>query len=109
MQQDSIAQIFAVCGSFFQWAADEGLSNNANPIRAIKQKSQYKQRVVAGEKAKALTVLQWNFVLETAKLMADQVSAETDNELGDAEKEALETKRRYYERTLFIVATIYSM
>lgn len=31
MKQDSIAQIFAVCGSFFQWAADEGLSNNANP------------------------------------------------------------------------------
>jgi site-specific recombinase XerD len=109
MKQDSIAQIFAVCGSFFQWAADEGLSNNANPIRAIKQKSNYKQRVVADEKAKALTVLQWSFVLETAKLMADQVPAEPDNELDDAEKEALKTKRKFYERTLFIVATIYSM
>jgi site-specific recombinase XerC len=109
MKQDSIAQIFAVCGSFFQWAADEGLSNNANPIRAIKQKSKYKQRVVANEKAKALTALQWNFVLETAKLMADQVSAETANELDEADQEAVETKRKSYERTLFIIATIYSM
>lgn len=123
MKQDSIAQIFAVCGSFFQWAADEGLSNNANPIRAIKQKSKYKQRVVADEKAKSLTALQWGFVLETAKLMADQASAETqaaaeaDNEeLDEAGKEALETKlelleakRKLYERTLFIIATIYSM
>lgn len=90
MKQDSVAQIFAVCGSFFQWAADEGLTNNANPIRAIKQKSKYKQRVVATENAKSLTALQWSFVLETSKLMADH-EPET------------------HERTLFIVATIYSM
>lgn len=129
MKQDSIAQIFAVCGSFFQWAADEGLSNNANPIRAIKQKSKYKQRVVADEKAKALTVLQWSFVLETAKLMADQASddAKTEaiaqaaakadiEELDEEDKKALktklellETKQKHYERTLFIIATIYSM
>lgn len=90
MKQDSVAQIFAVCGSFFQWAADEGLTNNTNPIRAIKQKSKYKQRVVATENAKSLTALQWSFVLETAKLMAEH-EPET------------------HERTLFIVATIYSM
>lgn len=90
VKQDSIAQVFAVCGSFFQWAADEGLSNTVNPIRAIKQKSKYKQRVVATEKNRSLTALQWDFVLETAKIMADQ----------DAE---------LHERTLFILATIYSM
>lgn len=95
MEQESIAQVFAVCGSFFQWAADEGLSHNANPIRAIKQKSKYKQRVVDEIKGKALTGLQWTFVLETAKLMADQ---ESDDE-----------KRKVHERTLFIIATIYSM
>jgi site-specific recombinase XerD len=90
LKQDSVAQIFAVCGSFFQWAADEGLSNNANPIRAIKQKSKYKQRVVATEKAKSLTALQWDFVLETAKVMANQ-------------------HPQLHERTLFILATTYSM
>lgn len=126
MKQDSIAQIFAVCGSFFQWAADEGLSNNANPIRAIKQKSKYKQRVVADETAKSLTALQWSFVLETAKLLANQAAVElqeaqaaakaSKEELDDASKKALraelkrlENKPMICERTLFIIATIYSM
>jgi integrase len=126
MKQDSIAQIFAVCGSFFQWAADEGLSNNANPIRAIKQKSKYKQRVVADEKAKSLTALQWSFVLETAKLLANQAAVELQEaqaaakankeELDDASKKSLraelrrlENKPMICERTLFIIATIYSM
>lgn len=95
MKQDSIAQIFAVCGSFFQWASDEGLSDSANPIRAIKQKSRYKQRVVGTEKAKSLSTLQWGYVLDTAKMLADD--------------EPDEKKKKVYERTLFIIATIYSM
>lgn len=90
MAQDSIAQIFAVCGSFFQFATDEGLTTLANPIRAIKQKSKYKQRETIVQNGRSLTPLQWNFVLETAKQMAD-----------------LEPEK--YERTLFIIATIFSM
>lgn len=90
MAQDSIGQVFAVCGSFFQFATDEGLTNQANPIRAIKQKSKYKQRSTSHVKAKSLTPLQWSFVLDTAKLMADE---DPDN----------------HERTLFILATIFSM
>jgi hypothetical protein len=43
MAQSSVAQVFAACGSFFQHAMDEGLTE-ANPFRAIKQKSIYKQR-----------------------------------------------------------------
>lgn len=126
MKQDSIAQIFAVCGSFFQWASDEGLSENINPIRAIKQKSKYKQRVVADEKAKSLTALQWSFVLETAKILADKAADElkvvqeefrdTYEYLDKKEKQALRKKLRLAqnnqiisERTLFIIATIYSM
>lgn len=90
MAQDTIAQVFAVCGSFFQFAADEGLSTRANPIRAIKQKSKYKQRVTSINRSKALSELQWSFVLETARLMAD-------------------AEPHRHERTLFIVATLYSM
>lgn len=45
LAQDTIAQIFAVCGSFFQFCTDEGLTERVNSIRAIKQKSRYKQRV----------------------------------------------------------------
>lgn len=89
LKQDSIAQIFAVCGSFFQSAADEGLSNNVNPIRAIKKNLNTSNELLL-PKARSLTALQWDFVLETAKIMASQ-----DPQL--------------HERTLFILATIYSM
>lgn len=41
LSQGSVAQVFAVCGSFFQHAIDEGLTE-VNPFRAVKQKSIYK-------------------------------------------------------------------
>ncbi|KWW16644.1 integrase [Pseudomonas putida] len=90
LAQDSIAQIFAVCGSFFQFCTDEGLTESINPIRAIKQKSKYKQRVSGTQKAKSLTPLQWSYVLDTAEGMASS----------DPDK---------HERTLFIISTIFSM
>jgi site-specific recombinase XerD len=86
--QGSIAQIFAVCGSFFQHAIDEGFCEH-NPFRAVKQKSKYKQRTTGDQDTRILTSLQWDFVLETAEQLAAH----------DGQ----------YERTLFIVATIFSM
>jgi site-specific recombinase XerD len=86
--QGSIAQIFAVCGSFFQHAIDEGFCEH-NPFKAVKQKSKYKQRTTGDHDTRILTSLQWDFVLETAEQLAAQ-----------DEK---------YERTLFIVATIFAM
>ena len=86
--QGSIAQIFAVCGSFFQHAIDEGFCEH-NPFRAVKQKSKYKQRTTGDQDTRILTSLQWDFVLETA----EQMAAQDDK----------------YERTLFIVATIFAM
>lgn len=88
MAQGSVAQVFAVCGSFFQYAIDEGLTE-VNPFRAIKQKSAYRQRNTLGITARSLTQLQWSYVIETAELMA--------NEDGD------------HERTLFILSTLFSM
>ncbi|MNJ31302.1 site-specific tyrosine recombinase XerC [compost metagenome] len=88
MAQGSVAQVFAVCGSFFQHAMDEGMTE-ANPFRAIKQKSIYKQRNTLDVAARSLTELQWSFVIETAEQMANEDST--------------------HERTLFIVATIFSM
>ena len=86
--QGSIAQIFAVCGSFFQHAIDEGFCEH-NPFRAVKQKSKYKQRTTGEHETRILTSLQWDFVLETAEQLA----------LHDSK----------HERTLFIVATIFAM
>ncbi len=84
----SVAQVFAVCGSFFQHAMDEGLTE-ANPFRAIKQKSIYKQRNTLDVASRSLTELQWSFVIDTAELMADDDPA--------------------HERTLFVVATLFAM
>lgn len=88
MSQGSVAQVFAVCGSFFQHAIDEGLTE-VNPFRAVKQKSIYKQRNTLDVTSRSLTQLQWSYVIETAELMADNDPR--------------------HERTLFIVATLFSM
>ena len=88
MSQGSVAQVFAVCGSFFQHAIDEGFTE-VNPFRAVKQKSIYKQRSTVDVASRSLTQLQWNFVIETAEAMAQEDAA--------------------HERTLFIVATLYAM
>ncbi|VVM74999.1 Tyrosine recombinase XerC [Pseudomonas fluorescens] len=88
MAQGSVAQVFAVCGSFFQHAMDEGLTE-ANPFRAIKQKSIYKQRNTLNVASRSLTELQWSFVIDTAEQMADDDPT--------------------HERTLFVVATLFAM
>ncbi|MBD9676567.1 site-specific integrase [Pseudomonas sp. PDM18] len=88
MSQGSVAQVFAVCGSFFQHAMDEGLTE-VNPFRAVKQKSIYKQRNTLDVASRSLTQLQWNFVIETAELMA--------------------AEDPQHERTLFVIATLFSM
>lgn len=66
----SRAQVFAVYGSFFQHAMDEGLTE-ANPFRSIKQKSIYKQRNTLDVASRSLTELQWGFVIDTAEHMVD--------------------------------------
>ncbi|SFP83376.1 Site-specific recombinase XerD [Geopseudomonas sagittaria] len=88
MSQGSVAQVFAVCGSFFQHATDEGLTE-VNPFRAVKQKSIYKQRNTLDVAGRSLTQLQWSYVIETAEQMADEDEG--------------------HERTLFILATLFSM
>jgi len=88
MSQGSKSQVFAVCGSFFQFAIQEGLTD-VNPIQSIKQKSQYIQRASADSSGRSLTHLQWEFVIETAEQMAKE----------DPE----------HERTLFILVTMFSM
>jgi site-specific recombinase XerD len=89
MSQTTIAQVFTVCGSFYQFCIDEDYTD-ANPFRAVKQKSRYKQSVVSQVTSRSLTQLQWEFVIETAEQMADQ-------------------EPEFHERTLFILATLFSM
>lgn len=89
MSQTTIAQVFTVCGSFYQFCIDEDYTD-ANPFRAVKQKSRYKQSVVSQVTSRSLTQLQWEFVIETAEQMAEQ-------------------EPEFHERTLFILVTLFSM
>nr|WP_256208195.1 hypothetical protein [Pseudomonas sp. CFII64] len=57
LSQGSTAQIFAICGSFFQHAMDVGFTE-VNPFRAVKKKSVYKQRNTLDVVGRALTQLQ---------------------------------------------------
>ncbi|KPZ27222.1 Site-specific recombinase, phage integrase family [Pseudomonas coronafaciens pv. zizaniae] len=89
MSQATVASTFSVCSSFFEFAIVEGM-NALNPFRAIRQKSSYRQRLATDSTNRALTPLQWDYVLETAETMA------------------VEEPERH-ERTLFITATLFSM
>lgn len=85
----SISQVFSVCSSLYEYCLDEGLTP-ANPFRAIKQKSRFKTSRAMDQTGRALTPLQWDYVLTTAEKMAATVPER-------------------YERTLFITATLFSM
>ncbi|MEW5511800.1 site-specific integrase [Pseudomonas asiatica] len=89
MSSGSVAQVFAVCQSFYQFCIDEDRTD-ANPFRAVKQKSRYTQRQTRNVSGRSLTHLQWEFVIDTAELMARE----------DAEQ---------HERTLFILVTLFSL
>lgn len=101
--QASLNQLFNVCSSFYELMFQEGLAE-ANPIKAVKQRNRYKNKgndpeggkddsqkfleQDSGEE-KVLSKLQWDYVLDTAEEMASQDP--------------------YHERTLFIVACLFSM
>lgn len=87
--QGSLRQVFAICSSFYDFLTHDDISTG-NPFRAIKQKSRWTQRNTTNQQSHALSEMQWEFVIETAELMADE----------DPVK---------HERTLFIVATLFAM
>lgn len=87
--QGSVRQVFAICSSFYDFANADGFGSG-NPFRAIKQKSTFVARQKKKSSGKALSKLQWDFVCETAEIMA-----------------AEEPER--HERTLFILVTLFSM
>lgn len=105
--QGTTAQIFAVCGSFFEHAIHEGYSE-ANPFRAIKQKSTYKQRYIKDDDARSLTPLQWDYVIETAEMLADEFKPPAGVGAEMMDKESLQ-QWAFHERNLFIISTLFSM
>ncbi|MDR0212264.1 MAG: site-specific integrase [Pseudomonas putida] len=81
-------QVFSVCSSFYEFLAEDALVS-VNPFRLVRNKQDF-SGVVSEAQARALTPLQWDYVVETAEAMA---SADPVR----------------HERTLFILATLFSM
>ncbi len=85
----TINQIYTICSRFFEYMVEDG-TVAANPFRMIKKKSLSRRAPQEDGVNRALTPLQWDYVLETAERMA------------------IEEPERH-ERTLFIVATLFAM
>lgn len=85
----TIRQVYSICSRFFEHMIEDGVVA-ANPFKMIKKKSQNATVPQEESVSRALTALQWDYVLETVEGMAKR-----------------EPTR--HERTLFIVATIFSM
>lgn len=90
MASDSVVMVFAVCGSFFKFAGGDRFTDRVNPFQAIGQKAEFKNAKETVIRSRSLSKEQWKFVLNAAEEMAtsDPVN---------------------HERTLFILATMFSM
>ncbi|WP_259473804.1 tyrosine-type recombinase/integrase [Pseudomonas syringae] len=87
--QGTINQVYSISSRFFEHLVEDG-AVAANPFRMIKKKGQNRSTPQEEGAHRALTPLQWDYVLETAEQMA-----------------LVEPDR--HERTLFILATLFAM
>jgi len=85
----SVKATFAVLSSFFDYLVQDSYVT-ANPVALIRQKSKYLRREQNQAPVRRLSELQWDYVLETAELMADDDPDE-------------------HERTLFIMTALFTM
>lgn len=86
--QSAIKAIFTVLGSFYGYLFEEGLTGS-NPVALIRQKSKYVRKDQNQVMVRRISNLEWDYVLETAELMANE------------EPE--------HERTLFIMNCLFAM
>ena len=127
--QASLNQLFNVGSSFYQFMCLEGIGET-NPIKAIKQRNRFKNKASEPETQKpdqflsqdvgdahVLSPFQWEYVLEVAEEKANEDPAIDTSDIDEPESpegKRLVSARKakikaYNERTLFIVATIFSM
>ncbi|MCK4870978.1 MAG: site-specific integrase [Gammaproteobacteria bacterium] len=89
LSQKALQALFAVLGSFYNYLIQEEYID-FNPVAQIRQKSKYIRKTQGQTIIRRLTELQWQYVIETAELLADQ----------DPDQ---------HERTLFIMNALYGM
>jgi site-specific recombinase XerD len=88
LSRKSLREVFTVLSSFYQFLIREGHAV-IDPTKQIRQKSYYFQKQQYQAKIRRLSDLQWDYVLETAQLMAAQSTL--------------------HERTLFIITALYGL
>ncbi len=88
VSQATWKSLFAVLGSFYQYLIDEEYTE-INPVAQIRQKGQYIRKQQTKQLIRRLTELQWDYVIETAEIMANEKSQ--------------------HERTFFIMSCLYGM
>ncbi len=87
--QGSLRELFAILSSFFNYLLQEEYVT-LNPVAIIRQKSKFIRKTQGQPKIRRLSELQWQYVIKTAKDLAEK-----DPDV--------------HERTLFIMSTLYSM
>lgn len=89
LSQAAIKSIFTALSSFYDYLLQEGLVES-NPVALIRQKSKFVRREQQTTIVRRISNIQWDYVLETAELMADEKPAE-------------------HERTLFVMNALFAM
>ncbi len=89
LSQSALQAIFAILSSFYNYLEQENYTA-INPIAQIRQKSKFLRKQQSKRQIRRLSELQWNYVIETAELMA------TENP-------------ELHERTLFIMTALFAM
>jgi site-specific recombinase XerD len=89
LSQSALQSLFSVLSSFFNFLIQEA-HVSANPVSQIRQKSKFVRRHQAQAKIRRLSPIQWDVVIETASMMAEQDPLT-------------------HERTLFIMSALFGM
>lgn len=87
--QASVKAMFTALSSFYEYLIQEGLAE-ANPVALIRQKSKFIRKQQFSPVVRRISNLQWEYVIETAEIMAADNPAE-------------------HERTLFIMNALFAM
>lgn len=85
----SVQATFAILSSFYDYLTQEDWVD-ANPVALIRQKSKFLRRSQNRAPVRRISELQWDYVLETAEIMAADDPSE-------------------HERTLFVMTALYAM
>lgn len=89
ISHDSIKELFAILSALYNYLLQEEYIH-VNPVALIRQKSKFIRKQQGQTKIRRLSELQWQYVIKTAKELAEN----------DAD---------VHERTLFIMSILYSM